>query len=301
MSAMRDIPKDGTGRFRTWWWTAIRLRTLSLAVIPVLVGSALAHADGAEVSLVTLVVTLSCAVAIQIGTNLFNDVGDAIRGNDGPDRLGPPRATATGLATSSQVRRAAVISFMTAVLLGCYLVVVGGLPILLLGLFSLLVGWGYSSGPRPLSYTAWGEILVLIFFGIVAVTGSYYLHSGRFAVSALLTGLALGIPAAAVLLVNNVRDQLADARVGRSTLAILLGPERARRFYAVLMLSPFPILFLLDHAMVVTAIVLTLPLFGWLGWRFLHLRGGKRLNAHLAHTAQAQSLLGMLLCIGFWW
>ena len=301
MSAMRDMPKESTGQLRAWWWTAIRLRTLSLAAVPVLVGGALAHADGAQVSPAVLMVTLLCAVAIQVGTNLFNDVGDAIRGNDGPDRLGPPRATASGLAMPSQVKRAAVLSFVFAVLLGCYLVVVGGWPILVLGLFSLLVGWAYSGGPRPLSYTAWGEVLVLIFFGIVAVAGSYYLHSGRFAVSALLTGLALGIPAAAVLLVNNVRDHLADARVGRSTLAILLGPENARRFYLALMLLPFPILLLLDHAMVIPLIFLALPLYGWLGWRFLHLQGGVRMNAHLAHTAQAQVLLGVLLCIGFWW
>ena len=283
-----------------WWWTAIRLRTLSLAAVPVLVGSALARADGATIAWLTLVVTLSCALAIQMGTNLFNDVGDAMRGNDGPDRVGPRRATAAGLATPSQVRRAAVFSFVVAMSLGAYLVLVGGWPILLLGLLSLLAGWAYSSGPRPLSYTAWGEVLVVLFFGIVAVVGSHYLQSGRFVVSALLAGLVLGTPAAAVLLVNNVRDLGPDVRVGRATLAIVLGPDRARWLYALLMLLPFPMLFLFDHPVMVWTALLALPLFIWLSWRFLRLPDGGRFNAHLAHTAQAQLLLGVLLVIGFW-
>ena len=294
-----DGPQQQSG---SWWWTAIRPRTLSLAVIPVLVGTVLARAEGATIVWAILVVTLLCSLAIQVGTNLFNDVGDAERGNDGPDRFGPQRVTAAGLASPSQVRVSAISCFVLALLLGAYLVSIGGWPIVLLGLVSLLAGWAYSSGPRPLSYTAWGEVLVVFFFGIAAVVGSYYLQTGRFAVSALLAGLILGTPAAAVLLVNNVRDLRADARVGRITLAIVLGPHKARWLYALLMFLPFPMLLMFDDPAVLWLALPVLPLFAWLGWQFLRSpEVDGRLNTQLARTAQAQLLLGVLLCVGFWW
>ena len=219
------------------WWLAIRPRTLSLSAIPVLVGSALAWSEGAAIAWPPLVVALLCALLIQAGTNLFNDVGDALRGNDGPTRLGPVRVTAAGLATPGQVRRAALATFLAALLGGLYLVWYGGWPILLIGLASLLAGWAYSGGPRPLSYTAWGEVFVMGFFGLVAVAGSHFLQSDGFSAPALVTGLALGCHAAAVLLVNNVRDLEADRRAGRSTLASVVGSHAARRLYAGLMLT----------------------------------------------------------------
>ena len=292
---------SGQSRSVSWLWTAIRIRTLSMAAVPVLAGSALAWAEGASYDLPVLFITLACAVLIQIGTNLFNDVADAVRGNDGPERVGPTRVTATGLATPQQVRRAAIHSFMLALLLGAYLVSLGGWTILLLGLTSLFAGWAYSGGPRPLSYTAWGEVAVIVFFGIVAVLGSHYLQSGRLASSAMFAGLVLGAPAAAVLLVNNVRDVDADRQVGRSTLAAVLGPVRSRRLYLLLMLAPFPLLPLLGQSSAAWAALTALPVFLWLGWRFLGLQGGAGFNAQLVRTAQAQMLLGVLLCGGLLW
>lgn len=285
----------------SWRWTAIRLRTLGMAVVPVLAGSALAWSEGAPFAWSVFVATLSCALSIQVGTNLFNDVGDAVRGNDGPDRVGPQRVTAAGLASPRQVERAAIVSFAFAVLSGGYLVLVGGWPILALGLVSLLVGWAYSGGPRPLSYTAWGEVLVVAFFGVAAVAGSHYLQSGRFTVSAVIAGLALGAPAAAVLLVNNVRDLDADVRVGRATLAAVLGPRKARWLYPMLMLTPFSLLFWTAPPAIIWTALPALPLFVWLSWRFLGLQTGESFNAQLAHTAQAQLVLGLLLCIGLLW
>ena len=302
MKGVSDTPAEGRRQgAMPWWWTAVRLRTLSMAAVPVLVGSVLAWAEGAPTVWMTLLATLLCALSIQIGTNLFNDVGDAMRGNDGPDRIGPQRVTAAGLASPRQVRWAAILSFAVALLLGGYLVLVGGWPILALGLASLSAGWAYSNGPRPLSYTAWGEVLVVVFFGMAAVAGSHYLQSDRFTVSAVVTGLVLGAPAAAVLLVNNVRDLSADVRVGRTTLAAVLGPDKARWLYAGLMLTPFVLLpWVVTPAAVWTALP-ALPLFLWLSWRFLSLQGGEAFNAQLAHTAQAQLLLGVLLCIGMLW
>ena len=278
------------------WWLAIRPRTLSLSAIPVLVGSALAWSEGAAIAWPPLVVALLCALLIQAGTNLFNDVGDALRGNDGPTRLGPVRVTAAGLATPGQVRRAALATFLAALLGGLYLVWYGGWPILLIGLASLIAGWAYSGGPRPLSYTAWGEVFVMGFFGLVAVAGSHFLQSDRFTATALVAGLALGCHAAAVLLVNNVRDLEADRRAGRSTLASVVGTHAARRLYAGLMLAPFPLLSTLLGATRLGPAWLALPLCLWLAWRFLDLPPGAHMNAQLARTAQAQFLLGALLC-----
>jgi len=267
----------------------------------VLVGGALAWAEGTQMAWAILLATLLCALSIQVGTNLFNDVGDAVRGNDGPDRVGPKRVTAAGLASPRQVKGAAVASFAVALLLGAYLVLAGGWPILALGLASLFAGWAYSNGPRPLSYTAWGEVVVVVFFGVAAVAGSHYLQSGRFTVSAAVTGLALGTPAAAVLLVNNVRDLNTDARVGRVTLAAVLGPRGSRWLYAVLMLSPFLLLPWIAPPAALWASLPALLLFLWLSWRFVSLQGGEAFNAQLAHTAQAQLMLGVLFCVGLLW
>ena len=285
----------------SWWWLAVRPRTLSMALVPVLVGSVLAWAEGASPDLPVFLLTLACAVLIQVGTNLFNDVGDAVRGNDGPDRLGPMRVTAAGLATPRQVRRAAVLSFTLALLFGAYLVSVGGWLILLLGLASLSAGWAYSAGPKPLSYTAWGEVTVIVFFGIVAVLGSHFLQSGHLAPSALFAGLIVGAPAAAVLLVNNVRDLEADRRVGRSTLAAVLGPAGSRWLYLLLMFIPFVLLPLLGRPAAVWGALPALFMFLWLVWRFFGLQGGTAFNTQLARTAQAQLLLGVLLCVGLLW
>lgn len=282
------------------WWMAIRPRTLTLSAIPVLVGSALAWQEAAPVAWLPMLVALACAVLIQAGTNLYNDAGDFLRGNDGPTRLGPIRVTAAGLATPSQVRRAATLAFGAALAGGSYLVEVGGWPILLIGLASLFAGWAYSGGARPLSHTALGEVFVLVFFGLVAVAGSHYLQSGAWHASALVTGLALGAHAAAVLLVNNVRDLEADRLAGRRTLAAALGTARARVLYALLMLAPFGLLAVLavqlGRIAVAFATLPALPVCALLAWQFRALPPGAQMNRQLARTAQAQLLLGALLC-----
>ena len=180
------------------WWTAIRPRTLSIAATPVALGSALAWADGASPVWTVLLATLACALLIQVGTNLHNDVADFERGTDRPDRVGPLRVTAAGWVQPASVRMAARSSFGLALLLGFYLVVQGGWPILLMGMASLVAGWSYSGGARPISHTAWGEVFVLVFFGLVAVAGSHWLQQGDAWVDALLCGFIVGFPAAAV-------------------------------------------------------------------------------------------------------
>ncbi len=287
-------------RFKLWW-LAIRPRTLSLSAMPVLVGSALAWKEGAPFVWATLLVALVCALAIQAGTNLYNDANDFLRGNDGPARVGPMRVTAAGLATPAQVRRAAAIAFALAFVGGIYLVWAGGWPILVIGLASLAAGWAYSGGPRPLSHTALGEVFVLAFFGIAAVAGSHYLQSGTWQPSAMVLGLMMGSHAAAVLLVNNVRDLEADRMAGRHTLAAALGIGRARALYAGLMLAPFVLMGALAWRFAAMApVIATLPALAWcavLAWRFRTLPPGVQMNRQLAQTAQAQLLLGVLLCL----
>jgi 1,4-dihydroxy-2-naphthoate octaprenyltransferase len=173
----------------------------------------------------------------------------------------------------------------------------GGWPILALGIAALLAGWAYSGGPAPLSHTPYGEVFVVAFFGIAAVVGTYYLQAGRGAPEAWVTGLALGLHAAAVLIMNNIRDRDADTVAGRRTLAILLGRRHALAVYRGLMILPF---FLLGLALGIGGVGLAwaaLPFCAWLAWRVGAQAGGPAMNRQMALTALAQLLLGGLLAL----
>ena len=277
---------------------AIRPRTLPVAVAPVIVGTCLAWADNYSLCLPVMLAAMFAAMAIQIGTNLHNDVTDFERGGDDPTtRLGPPRATAEGWLTPDAVRRGARISFAAAAACGIYLVIVGGWPILLAGLFSLAAGFAYSGGPRPISYTPLGELFVWLFFGVVAVTGSYYLQSMQISGRAVIAGALLGLPAAAVLAVNNYRDLEDDRRVGRKTFAVLFGRAASRAEYTVLMLLPFLMMPLIATSF---SVWWWLP-FVALPWaiilvrRFFSFVPGEEFNLLLANTAKFQLALSGLL------
>ena len=285
---------------RRVWWTAIRPRTLSIAVAPVLLGTALAWADGSVRHWSVLLAALACALLIQIGTNLHNDVIDFERGNDRPDRVGPLRVTAAGWVSAGTMHRATAWSYGLALVIGCYLVSHGGWPILLAGGSSLLAGWAYSGGSRPVSHTALGELFVLVFFGLVAVSGSHWLQSGTPSLDALLCGAALGLPAAAVLLVNNYRDLEGDVRSGRRTLAARLGRDHARSAYRTMMLLPFGLVLLLawrGHTGALLAL-LALPHSLQLMQRLRSEATAASLNALLAATAKVGLILALLLAIG---
>jgi 1,4-dihydroxy-2-naphthoate octaprenyltransferase len=278
------------------WLLGMRPRTLTMAAVPVTVGAALAWAEGASPDWFTFLVTFACAVLIQIGTNLFNDARDGERGADGPDRIGPVRITGSGLAQPRQVRRAAVACFVAALVAGLYLIVVGGLPILAIGIASLVAGYAYSSGPRPLSHGPFSEVYVIVFFGLIAVAGSHYLQSGVMPEAAvLLTGIAVGSYAAAVLLVNNLRDTAADLRAGRRTLAGRLGTTGAKWLYGFLLLAPFPLLAAAWGWRALGIVWLALPVCVWLAALFARMPVGPGMNAQLGRTAMMQVLVGALL------
>lgn len=281
-------------------WMAIRPRTLSLAITPVILGSAIAWADGHALRMLPLLAALACALLIQIGTNLHNDVADAERGVDRADRIGPVRMTAAGWVDARTMRRASIGCFLLALALGVYLVDVGGWPIFVAGLASLAAGWSYSGGPRPISHGAWGEVFVLAFFGLVAVAGSHWLQAGTTVAAAWLGGVVLGLPAAGVLLVNNYRDLEDDVRGGRRTLVARIGRERARRVYAVLMLLPFGVIagIALQGRPGAWAAALALPACIRLVHQLREQAPGPWLNTQLAATAKASTLLGIALAVG---
>src|SRR3954467_11246098 len=220
------------------WLMAARPRTLPAAVAPVLVGTALAATEGTFKAL-TFVAALLGALFIQVGTNLSNDYSDARRGADTEDRLGPVRVTAGGLVPPRQVLVATYVAFGLAVLAGAYLIATAGWELLLVGAASILAGVLYTGGPRPYGYEGLGEVFVFLFFGLVAVTGSYFAQVEELAWEAFVLAVPVGLLASAILVVNNVRDLETDRRAGKRTLAVRLGRLRSRRLYAVMVYVAF--------------------------------------------------------------
>lgn len=283
------------------WWLAIRPRTLTMAIVPVVTGAVIAYAETARFALVPFLAALTVALAVQIGTNLLNDASDGESGLDRPGRLGPPRVTAEGLIKASEVKRAALLAFLAAALAGAVALVEGGLPILFIGIASLAAGWAYSRGPRPISATPFGEVFVLAFFGVAAVIGTHWLIAKAPSLVALLSGVVVGLPAAAVLLVNNHRDRDGDAIAGRRTLAIVLGIDGARRLYGALLIAAavlgLPVA-LAAGAMGPALTMLATPLAASL-YRLIAVEPiGRGLNALLARTARYQVIVAALLIAG---
>ena len=283
------------------WVSAARPRTLPAAVAPVLVGTALAVSEGALRPL-AFACALVGSVFIQIGTNLSNDYSDARRGADTDDRLGPVRVTAGGLMPPRQVLVGTYLAFGIAVLAGVYLVAVAGVELLIVGVVSILAGVLYTGGPRPYGYEGLGELFVFLFFGVVAVTGSYFVQTERLSLEAVALSVPVGLLAAAIIVVNNVRDVDTDRRAGKRTLAVKLGRRRARGLFSVLLglafawtvalaLAGAPTVWLL---LGLVAAPLGVPLV-----RTVATRGdGPSLNAALAGSGRLLAVYSVLVSIG---
>jgi 1,4-dihydroxy-2-naphthoate polyprenyltransferase len=218
---------------------AARPRTLPAAVAPVLVGTAAAVEASDELRVGALVAALIGSIFIQVGTNLANDYSDAKRGADSVDRLGPVRVTASGLVAPLRVLVATWVAFGVAVAAGVYLTALAGPLILAVGAVSILAGVLYTGGPRPYGYEGLGEAFVFLFFGLVAVNGSYFVQVERLDWLPFALSLPVGFLATAILVVNNVRDVDTDRRAGKRTLAVRLGRDRARTLYAGLVLAAY--------------------------------------------------------------
>jgi len=220
------------------WLLAIRLHTLPAAISPVLLGSALAYHDG-QYNLIINVITIIAAVLIQIGTNFANDVFDFQKGADREDRLGPKRVTQAGLISQTQMLKAMWIIFSLAIFFGVFLAWIGGWPIILIGLASIAAGIAYTGGPYPLGYHGWGDLFVFIFFGLIAVPGTYYLQTGTVSELSIWLGVVMGMLSNAILAVNNLRDADSDEISGKKTLAVRFGKSFTKIQYTFLVLLPF--------------------------------------------------------------
>jgi 1,4-dihydroxy-2-naphthoate polyprenyltransferase len=272
---------------------AARPHTLPASLSPVLVGTAAAVGAGTFRLVPALAAALG-AVLIQIGTNLANDVFDYWRGADGPGRLGPPRAAASGLLRPAEIVAGMIGCFAAATLVGVYLVWVGGWPIVLIGTLGILSGILYTGGPWPLGYHGFGDLFAFVFFGPIAVGGTYYVQAGNVTGPVLAAGAAVGALTTAILAVNNLRDRASDARAGKRTLAVRLGTELTRDYYALLLLAPYAIAAVLARSPLGLLPLLSAPLAVRLIRVVSANDDGPSLNAALARTAQLLALYSLL-------
>lgn len=290
------------GQFKIWW-LAIRPKTLSISVTPVLLGTALAWSDHAEVSSITFTVILFSVLAIQIGTNLYNDAADHEKGADTAERLGPQRATQQGWLSAKQIKNGALLSFVCAFISGIYLAWLGGLPIIILGLVSIACGYAYTGGPKPIAYSPLGEVFVMAFFGLAAVGGTYYLYTFSLTPMVMLFSTTIGSMAAAILLVNNYRDLDQDRKASKLTLVHYIGRHNTKKLYNFLILYPYLFLLIIvffnsNYNLLLLYPLLSLPL----ALKAIKLMGqlpiSDRLNLLLQKTAQLQLFYTLLLCLG---
>jgi 1,4-dihydroxy-2-naphthoate polyprenyltransferase len=295
------VQRDSTTGGARIWLIAARVRTLPASIAPVLVGTALAGQAHVFHPL-RFVAALIGAIFIQVGTNLSNDYSDARRGADTEDRLGPVRVTAGGLVPPRQVLIATYLSFGVAVLAGIYLVVVAGWQLLLVGAASILAGVLYTGGPRPYGYEGLGELFVFLFFGIVAVAGSYFVQVRHLDWEAFALAVPVGLLASAILVVNNYRDTDTDRRAGKRTLAVRLGRSRTRTMFAAIvylayLLAPITWIFGPMRAWLMLS-WLTLPLAAQVVRTIRNRTDGPSLNQALAHAGQLQLAFCILLSAG---
>ncbi len=220
------------------WILAVRLPTLPAALVPVAVGSATALAASTFRPWVFIAAAIS-SLFLQIGTNLANDLFDFQRGADTAERVGPTRVTQSGLLSPGEVRTGMWLSFALAFLVGMYLVYVGGWPILAIGILAIISGVAYTGGPFPLAYHGLGDVFAFLFFGVIAVMGTHFVHTGDVNLLSLTASLPVACLVTGILVVNNYRDIETDRKAGKRTLAVRIGRAATRGEYAALVLAAY--------------------------------------------------------------
>jgi 1,4-dihydroxy-2-naphthoate octaprenyltransferase len=283
------------------WIIAARPRTLPAAIAPVLVGTALAGTEGVFRPL-AFVCALIGSVFIQIGTNLSNDYSDARRGADTEDRLGPVRVTAGGLMPPKQVLVGTYVAFGIAVAAGAYLIAIAGWQLLVVGAASILAGVLYTGGPRPYGYEGLGELFVFLFFGVVAVVGSYYVQTENLHWTAFALSVPVGLLVSAILVVNNIRDIETDRRAGKRTLAVRIGRDRARSLFTSMVVLSYvvPVGVWLAGGLSAWLLLVfaSLPLVPPLVRTVYTRSDGPSLNRALADTGRLVAVFSLLLAAG---
>lgn len=283
------------------WMLAMRPKTLPAAMGPVLVGTALAAGDHAY-RIGPALAALLAALLLQIGSNLANDVFDFKKGMDTKERTGPMRVTQAGLLTPRQVLVGMWTVFTLAFFTGTYLIWIGGWPILVIGILSIITAIAYTGGPFPLGYHGLGEVFVFVFFGPVAVCGTYYVQAGYIGTSAWLASIPMGFLISAILVVNNFRDLETDKRGGKRTLAVRLGPAGTRREYFLLLTASLTVPLIMwlsgEHSVWILLPCISLFLIRPLV-RDMRTKKGVPLNNTLAGTARLSLVFGVLFSIGY--
>lgn len=295
-----DYSEKKLSKFKSWV-LASRPKTLPAAVVPVLVGSALAFFEN-SFSLSAALVALFCSLLIQIGTNYANDLYDFLSGADKKDRSGPQRALASGLITVSEMKLGIFVTFGLAFLSGLYLVYLGGFAVLIIGILSILAGLAYTAGPYPLAYNGLGDIFVFIFFGVVGTAGTYYVQTLKLSTLPFLASIPVGALITNILVVNNYRDTDEDRLAGKRTTAVLFGKNFARMQYITLLAVSYlipvfvyftfpqiPVWVMLPLVTIPVAVKLVKMLFSF---------QGKQLNRTLELTAKLSALYGFLFALG---
>lgn len=282
------------------WWLAMRPKTLAAGIVPVLVGTAIAGMHGGF----RLIPALACVVGsllIQIATNLANDYFDHKKGADNEHRIGPARAVQQGWIAPRTMAVATLFSLFLALLVGLYLINIGGWPIAAIGVFSLICAVAYTGGPMPLAYVGLGDLFVFLFFGLAAVAGTAFVQLLYVPKETWIAGACIGLLATAILVVNNLRDRETDKDANKRTLVVRFGPRVARTEHMLCLFVPY--------ALVGVAVILETAPLGWL-LTFLSLpfaikevravqqKDGPALNVHLAGAAKIELIFGVLMCGG---
>lgn len=283
------------------WCIALRPKTFWIATIPVIVSTALAYAEQGGVDLAVAILALLASLLLQAITNLQNDVGYTARGAETGTRIGLSRATASGLLTTRQVRVAIVLAVLVTLAVGAPLIARGGLPAALMGGSSIVMALAYMGGPRPIAFTPLGELTVFVFFGLIAVLGSYYLQTGGVSTGAVLVAVAVGCLASAVLAVNNHRDRAHDALTGRRTFVVHFGGAASVRLLESLLaiaLVLAPALAILERSLWFLLPFATAPVALGLWRDFRVLPDGLAWNGLLFRAVKLELAYGMLLAIG---
>ena len=228
---------------------AARAKTLTASICPILVGTSLSYEIG-SFNLAIFFFTIMSAIFIQIGTNFANDVYDFLKGADNDKRLGPKRAVQSSLISVGQMKLFTLVAFFLSVLFGIPLIVKGGTPILLIGLAGIISGYMYTGGPYPLGYNGWGDLFVFIFFGPVAVCGTFYLQSDFISIYSLIVGIIMGSLSVCLLCINNIRDAKTDREVGKRTIAVRYSPQYVRHLFIFLLLESYLLNLILIYSLV---------------------------------------------------
>ncbi|MGD9932195.1 MAG: 1,4-dihydroxy-2-naphthoate polyprenyltransferase [Dehalococcoidia bacterium] len=281
----------------TAWKLAVRLPTLPAAVAPVLVGTGVAIANR-EFSLGPALAAMAGALCLQVGANFANDVFDFRRGADTAERLGPPRATQMGLLTQREVFLGMALAFALAMVAGVYLLAVAGWPVVAAGVASIFAAVIYTGGPWPIGYHALGDVFTFVFFGLVAVAGTYFVQAGDVSGVALLASVPMGCTVTMILVVNNLRDVDTDRVANKKTLAVMIGKRATRGWYALLAAIAFIVaVSLWPLAGMSPAVLLVLGSLWFLRPPLRAVMGGvegRPLNLALKATARFHLVFGLL-------